>query len=148
MVTSTAATILAFPTVHVIDSPHMNNSISVWRVRHSGDIYEDYVSAYDSYGSPYTAGISIWNTYPDGTIVGNHDGYFYSYGMSFSPDIRYTSFWWVDISGAPDSYLHNDVSYSYGNFSPYTYNIDDAWQVIPGGDVNGYSNSYIGISYG
>lgn len=35
----------------------------------------------------------------------------YSYG---SPDIRYTSFWWVDIFGAPDSYLHNDVSYSYG----------------------------------
>ena len=31
-----------------------------------------------------------------------------------SPDIRYTTFWWVDISGAPDSYLHNDVSYSYG----------------------------------
>ena len=34
-----------------------------------------------------------------------------SYG---SPDIRYTSFWWVDITGVPDSYLHNDVSYSYG----------------------------------
>lgn len=35
-----------------------------------------------------------------------------SYGNA--PDIRYTSFWRVDISGAPDSYLHNDVSYSYG----------------------------------
>lgn len=30
--------------------------------------------------SPYTAGISIWNTYPDGSIVGYHDGYFDSCG--------------------------------------------------------------------
>ena len=46
---------------------------------------------------------------PDGVV--DYNGIGLSYG---SPDIRYTTFWWVDISGVPDSYLHNDVSYSYG----------------------------------
>ena len=69
-----------------------------------------------SYGSPYTG----WMQYslanllsPEGELILT-DGsisVFDSYG---SPDIRYTTFWWVDISGVPDSYLHNDVSYSYG----------------------------------
>ena len=69
--------------------------------------------------SPYTG----WMQYslanllsPEGELILT-DGsmsVFDSYG---SPDIRYTSFWWVDISGAPDSYLHNDVSYSYGHLT-------------------------------
>ena len=73
------------------------------------------VSAFPT-GSPYTG----WMQYslanllsPEGELILT-DGsisVFDSYG---SPDIRYTTFWWVDISGVPDSYLHNDVSYSYG----------------------------------
>lgn len=75
-----------------------------------------------------------------------------------SPDIRYTSFWWVDISGAPDSYLHNDVSYSYGIWwkmcfqiywwlrSPYTVFDGNAWSVRPDG---GFVDHYVGTdSYG
>lgn len=63
--------------------------------------------------SPYTG----WMQYslanllsPEGELI-LIDGIisvFDSYGLLS------TTFWWVDISGAPDSYLHNDVSYSYG----------------------------------
>ena len=73
-----------------------------------------------------------------------------SYG---SPDIRYTSFWWVDISGAPDSYLHNDVSYSYGNYfcSPRTNGSGSVWLINASGDawLFGTSGSlYVDDSYG
>lgn len=61
--------------------------------------------------------------------------FFGSYGV-LSPDIRYTSFWWVDISGAPDSYLHNDVSYSYGNFSPGTISNLVVWYILRDGMSN------------
>ena len=83
----------------------------------NGNIFEDinfYVdSVKDSYGSPVTT-ISNFTqiVYPNGILNNGSYGVDNSYG---SPDIRYTPFWWVDISGAPDSYLHNDVSYSYGN---------------------------------
>ena len=64
-------------------SPGTDIYYRAWYLISSGNAVNRY-NVYDySYGSPYTAGISIWNTYPDGTIVGNHDGYFYSYGHLF-----------------------------------------------------------------
>lgn len=70
-----------------------------------------------------------------------------SNGISYgSPDIRYTSFWWVDISGAPDSYLHNDVSYSYGNFSPDIHGDILACFIYPHGILLSVDVGY--ISYG
>ena len=72
----------------------------------------------------------------------------YVYDSYGSPDIRYTSFWWMDISGAPDSYLHNDVSYSYGNFSPYTNGSSNAWLVYPSGYVSSVNNYGVDHSYG
>ena len=92
--------------------------------------------------SPHTY-ISYYacQAYPSGVVNGNDYDIDNSYG---SPDIRYTSFWWVDISGAPDSYLHNDVSYSYG--SPVT-TISEFTQIVyPNGILNngsyGVDNSY------
>lgn len=42
----------------------------------------------------------------------------------------------MDISGAPDSYLHNDVSYSYGNFSPGTISNLVVWYILRDGMSN------------
>lgn len=36
-----------------------------------------------------------------------------SYGSN-SPDTRYITFWWVGLNGMADSWMHNDVAYSYG----------------------------------
>lgn len=59
----------------------------------------------------------------------------------------------MDISGAPDSYLHNDVSYSYGNYfcSPRTNGSGSVWLINASGDawLFGTSGSlYIDGSYG
>lgn len=91
MVTSTTSTMSAstIPTAEKKSPVTVSGITGIWAycVRSSGDIYN----------------------YHDGSVASD------SYGKYIrSPDIRYTSFWWVDISGAPDSYLHNDVSYSYG----------------------------------
>ena len=39
-----------------------------------------------------------------------------SYGRYNSPDTRYITFWWVGLNGVADSWMHNDVAYSYGIF--------------------------------
>lgn len=60
----------------------------------------------------------------------------------------------MDISGAPDSYLHNDVSYSYGNYffcSPRTNGSGSVWLINTSGDVWLFGTSgslYVDGSYG
>ena len=96
--------------------------------------------------SPSTAwGDYVWLVYPDGDVDSGYSYVTRSYGVLF-PDIRYTSFWWVDISGTLDSYLHNDVSYSYRNFSPYTAGIS-IWNIYPDGTIIGNHDGYF-YSYG
>lgn len=87
----TVATVSAVPTDYF--SPGTISNLVVWYILRDGMSNFDYASF-------------------DGELIDY--SLLYSYG---SPDIRYTTFWWVDISGDPDSYLHNDVSYSYGHLT-------------------------------
>ena len=113
MLVAATASMSRVPTAQ---SPGTDVTAWAYVIFSSGELQNGYSGVAVSYGSPYTG----WMQYslanllsPEGELILS-DGsmsVFDSYG---SPDIRYTSFWWVDISGAPDSYLHNDVSYSYG----------------------------------
>lgn len=68
-------------------------------------------------GSPYpdydhiTCGV-----FSGGNVYWCDNVTFSSYGSS-SPDTRYITFWWVGLNGVADSWMHNDVAYSYGKHS-------------------------------
>lgn len=62
-----------------------------------------------------------------------------------SPDTRYATFWWVGLNGVADSWMHNDVAYSYGKANSPRYDISiNACSVDDVGDVDYYID---GVSY-
>ena len=66
-------------------------------------------------------------------------------GIYNSPDTRYNTFWWVGLNGAADSWMHNDVAYSYVCYNSPRYDISiNACSVDNVGDVDYYID---GVSY-
>ena len=66
-----------------------------------------------------------------------------------SPDTRYVTFWWVGLNGVADSWMHNDVAYSYGKANSPRYDISiNACSVDDVGDVDYYIDGVSYDSYG
>ena len=104
----------------MLRSPDIGGASYTYFIMPAGNFNYDFASVY-SYGifcSPYTAGISIWNTYPDGSIVGYHDGYFDSYGLN-SPDTSWDDYvYFVSPSGILGiDYDNYGINNSYGRTS-------------------------------
>lgn len=100
-----------------ICSPDFDNlDYSAYHVEMDGSILGNWyvTGSYGNNASPETIDDNdAYYIYTSGVVVLD-DYTSNSYGKANSPDTRYITFWWIGLNGVADSWMHNDVAYSYG----------------------------------